>query len=120
MKPHKISIKRKKSFKLTHQKNKFVLFIGEDGQLDYDLPLHSHMAAFIKKFISKKAFKNIALNKSIALDNPITLEPDRILIIRIKNLLNLYQKKLLKLCKIFQSLNIHNYEVWYRWTSKCR
>ena len=58
MKPHNISIKRKKGFKLTFQKNKFVLFIGEDGKLDDELPLHSHMAVFIKKFTSKKVFKN--------------------------------------------------------------
>ena len=88
MKPHNISIKRKKSFKLTYQKNKFVLFIGEDGKLDDELPLHSQMAGFIKKFISKKAFKNIALSKSITLDNPITLEPDYILIIRTKSLID--------------------------------
>ena len=34
MKPHKILIKRKKSFDLNHQKNKFVLFIGENSKLD--------------------------------------------------------------------------------------
>ena len=88
MKPYKISIKRKKSLKLTHLKNKFVLFIGEDEKLDDELPLHSYMAGFIKKFISKKAFKNIALSKSITLDNPITLEPDHILIIRTKSLID--------------------------------
>ena len=88
MKQHNISIKRKKSFKLTYQKNKFVLFIGEDGKLDYDLPLHSHMAAFINKFVSKKVFKNIALNNFITLDNPITLEPDSLLIIRTKSLID--------------------------------
>ena len=84
MEPYKISIKRNEEFKLTYQKNKFVLFIGEDKKLDGELPLHSHMAAFIKKFISKKAFKNIALNKSVMLDNPITLDPDYILIIKTK------------------------------------
>ena len=39
MKPHKILVKRKKSFKLDHQKNKFALLIGEDGRLDNELPL---------------------------------------------------------------------------------
>ena len=85
MKPHKISIKRKKSFNLNYQKNKFVLFINDDKNFDNELPLDIHIADFIKKFTSKKVFKNIALNKSITLDNPITLEPDHILIIKIKN-----------------------------------
>ena len=85
MKPHKISIKRKKSFNLNYQKNKFVLFINDDKNFDNELPLDTHIADFLKKFTSKKVFKNIASNKSITLDNPITLEPDHILIIKIKN-----------------------------------
>ena len=85
MNPHKITIKRKKSFNLKYQKNKFVLIISKNERLDNDLPLHSDIAAFIRKFISKKVFKNIALNKSVTLDNPITLEPDYILIIKTKN-----------------------------------
>ena len=76
MKPHKISIKRKKSFNLNYQKNKFVLFINDDRNFDNELPLDAHIADFLKKFTSKKVFKNIASNKSITLDNPITLEPD--------------------------------------------
>ena len=42
MRPHKISIKRKKNFNLKYQKKKFVLFVEEDGRLDPDLPLDSH------------------------------------------------------------------------------
>ena len=85
MRPHKISIKRKKSFNLNHQKNKFVLFIDDGKKFDNELPLDIHIADFLKKFISKKVFKNIALNEAITLDNPITLEPDHILIIKTKN-----------------------------------
>ncbi len=87
MKPHKISIKRKRDFNLQYQKNKFVLFIGEDVRLDNELPLHGEIAVFIEKFIGKKVFRNIAFNNSVKLDNPITLEPDHILIIRIRNLI---------------------------------
>ena len=61
MRPHKISIKRKKGFNLDHQKNKFVLFIEDGKKFDNELPLDTHIANFIKKFISKKVFKNIAL-----------------------------------------------------------
>ncbi len=85
MKPHKILVKRKKSFDLNCQKNKFVLIINDDKKFDNELSLDIHIADFIKKFISKKVFKNIVLNNSITLDNPITLEPDHILIIRTKN-----------------------------------
>ena len=48
MKQHKISIKRKKSFKLKYQKNKFVLFIGEDEGLDDELPLDLEIESLIK------------------------------------------------------------------------
>ena len=51
MRPHKISIKRKKSFNLNHQKNKFVLFIDDGKKFDNELPLDIHLANFIKKFI---------------------------------------------------------------------
>ena len=60
MKPHKISIKRKRSFNLNYQKNKFVLFIGENQRLDSSLSLDSQIAEMIKKFINKKAFKNLS------------------------------------------------------------
>ncbi len=85
MRPHKISIKRKKSFNLNYQKNKFVLFVGEDRRLDSALPLDNAISNKIKKFIIKKVFKNLSFNKSISLDNPLTLEPDFILIIKVKN-----------------------------------
>ena len=85
MKRHRISVKRKKSFTLKYQKKKFVLFIGENEKLENELPLRSDIAAFIRKFLSKKVFKNIALNNSVILDNPVTLEPDFILIIKAKN-----------------------------------
>ena len=88
MKPHKILIKRKKSFDLNYQKNKFVLFIGENGKLDSGLLLDSCIKEMIKKFISKKFFKDLPFNKSVALDNPLTLEPDFILIIKIKNVVD--------------------------------
>ena len=85
MKPHKILVKRKKSFKLDYQKNKFVLLIGEDGILDNELPLDSLLAEYLKKFLSKKVYKKLSFNKTILLDNPLTLEPDFILIIKVKN-----------------------------------
>ena len=85
MRPHEISIKRTKSFTLKHQKNKFVLFLDEDGRLDNDLPLDTLLSDFIKKFISKEIFKNLSFNKTILLDNPLTLEPDFILIVKVKN-----------------------------------
>ncbi len=85
MKPHKILIKRKKSFDLNHQKNKFVLFIGENSKLDSGVPLHSDIKDLIKKFINKKVFKDLPVNKSIYLDNPLTLDPDFILIIKVRN-----------------------------------
>ena len=51
MRPHKISIKRKKSFNLNHQKNKFVLFIDDgkkfDNELPFDLVKGDHI--FIKR-----------------------------------------------------------------------
>ena len=85
MKPQKILIKRKKNFNLNYQKNKFVLFLGENGRLDADLPLNGLIADFIKKFTSKGVFKNLSINQSISLDNPLTLEPDFILIVKVKN-----------------------------------
>ncbi len=85
MKPHKISIKRKKSFDLNYQKNKFVLFIGENRELDSGVPLHSDIKDMIKKFINKKVFIDLPINNSIYLDNPLTLDPDFILIIKVKN-----------------------------------
>ena len=85
MRPHKISIKRKKNFNLKYQKNKFVLFIDEDGRLDNDLPLDNHISELIKKFIRTEVFKNLSFNKSISLDNPLTLEPSTILIVKVKN-----------------------------------
>ena len=85
MKPQKILIKRKKNFNLNCQKNKFVLFVGENGRLDTDLPLNGLIADFIKKFTSKRVFKNLSINQSISLDNPLTLEPDFILIVKVKN-----------------------------------
>ena len=48
MKPHNISIKRNKSFKLTHLKNKFVLFIDENRKLDSGVPLHRDIKDMIK------------------------------------------------------------------------
>ena len=95
MKPHKILIKRKKSFDLNYQKNKFVLFIGENRKLDSGVPLHSDIKDMIKKFINKKVFKDLPINKSIYLDNPLTLDPDFILIIKVKNCV---------MIKIFMSL----------------
>ena len=83
MKPHKILIKRKKSFELNYQKNKIVLFIGENRKLDSEAPLHSDIKDMIKKFINKKVFKDLPANKSIHLDNPLTLYPDFILIIKV-------------------------------------
>jgi len=85
MRPHKISIKRIKSFNLKYQKNKFVLFVDEDGKLDTDLPLDTVISDFIKKFLCKENFKNLPFNQSILLDNPLTLEPDYILIVKVKN-----------------------------------
>ncbi|RCL74220.1 MAG: leucyl aminopeptidase [Alphaproteobacteria bacterium] len=85
MRPHKISIKRKKNFNLRYQKNKFVLFLKEDGRLDNDLPLDNHISELIKKFIRTEVFKNLAFNSSISIDNPITLEPSTILIVKVKN-----------------------------------
>ena len=85
MKPHKILIKRKKSFELNYQKNKFVLFIDENRKLDSGVLLHKDIKAMIKKFINKKVFKDLPVNKSINLDNPLTLDPDFILIIKVKN-----------------------------------
>ena len=85
MKPHKILIKRKKSFDLNYQKNKFVLFIGENSKLDSKVPLHSDIKEMIMKFTKKKVFKDLPINKSIYLDNPLTLDPDFILIIKVKN-----------------------------------
>ena len=85
MKPHKILIKRKKSFEFNYQKNKFVLFIDENRKLDSGVPLHRDIKDMIKKFINKKVFKDLPINKSIYLDNPLTLDPDFILIIKVKN-----------------------------------
>ncbi len=85
MKPHKILIKRKKRFDINYQKNKFVLFIGENRKLDSEVPLHSDIEDMIKKFINKKVFKDLPFNKAISLDNPLTLDPDFILIIKVKN-----------------------------------
>ena len=88
MKPHKISIKRKKNFSINYQKTKFVLFINEDGRIDNELPLDRHMGKFIEKFVNKKAFKNLSVHESIALDNPLTLEPNFILVIKVNNLVD--------------------------------
>ena len=85
MKLHKTLIKRKKSFDLNHQKNKFVLFIGENRTLDSEVPLHNDIKDVIKKFINKKVFKDLPTNNAIYLDNPLTLDPDFILIIKVKN-----------------------------------
>ena len=60
MRPHKISIKRKKNFNLKYQKNKFVLFIDEDGRLDNDLRLDNHISKLIKKFIRTEVFKSLS------------------------------------------------------------
>ncbi len=92
MSPHKIFVKEKKNFKLNYQKSPFVLFLNESEPLDETLPLQSKLADFLKKFISKKTFKNLPVNKSISLDNPLTLEPDCILIIKVQNSFN--EKKL--------------------------
>ena len=81
MKPHKILIKRKKSFEFNYQKSKFVLFIDENRRLDSGVPLHRDIKDMIKKFINKKVFKDLPINKFIYLDNPLTLDPDYILII---------------------------------------
>ena len=85
MRPHKISIKRKKNFNLKYQKNKFVLFVDEDGRLANNFPLDSHISELIKKFILSKGFNKLSLNKSISLDNPLTLEPNSILIVKVRN-----------------------------------
>ena len=85
MRPHKISIKRKKNFNLKYQKNKFVLFVDEDGRLANNFPLDSHISELIKKFILSKGFKKLSLNKSMSLDNPLTLEPNSILIVKVRN-----------------------------------
>ena len=107
MRPHKISIKRKKSFNLNYQKNKFVLFVSEGRRLDSGLPLDSNIADMIKKFIDKKVFKNLSFNNSISLDNPLTLEPDSILIIKVKNMLDdkdLYEFQFFQTCKYLQEI----------------
>ncbi|MDC3093294.1 leucyl aminopeptidase [Paracoccaceae bacterium] len=85
MNSHNILIKRKKSFDLNYQKNKFVLFIGDNRKLDSEVPFNSDIKDMIKKFINKKVFKDLPINKSIYLDNPLTLDPDFILIIKVKN-----------------------------------
>ena len=107
MKPQKILIKRKSRFNLNYQKNKFVLFIGEDGKLDSDLPLDNLMSAFIKKFISKEVFKDLSFNQSISLDNPLTLEPDFILIVKVKNVVD--DKDLYDFGKIISKFNLANF-----------
>ena len=106
MKPHKIIVKRKKSFKLDYQKNKFVLLIGEDGKLDNELPLDSILAEYLKKFLNKKVFKKLSFNKTILLDNPLTLEPDFILIIKVKNFID--DKELFDFGKIICSFKDQN------------
>ncbi|MDC3108145.1 leucyl aminopeptidase [Paracoccaceae bacterium] len=85
MRPHKISIKRKRNFSLKYQKNKFVLFVDEDGRLDNEVPLNTHISELIKKFIRTEVFKNLSFNKSISLHNPLTLEPNSMLIVKVKN-----------------------------------
>ncbi len=85
MRPHKITIKRKKNFNLKYQKNKFVLLVEEEGRLDDDLPFDTHISELIKKFIHSEVFKSLSCNKSISLDNPLTLEPNSILILKVKN-----------------------------------
>ena len=57
MKPHKILIKRKKSFDLNYQKNKFVLFVDENRTLDSGVPLHSEIKDVIKKLSIKRSLK---------------------------------------------------------------
>ena len=59
MKPYKISIKRKKNFNLRYQKNKFVLFLNENGRLDNDLPLDNQISELIKKFVRTEVFKKL-------------------------------------------------------------
>ncbi|MDC3090641.1 leucyl aminopeptidase [Paracoccaceae bacterium] len=85
MRPHKISIKRKRHFNLKYQKNKFVLLVEEKGRLDNELFFDTHISELIKKFIRSEAFKSLSCNKSISLDNPLTLEPNSILIVKVKN-----------------------------------
>ena len=84
MRPHKILIKRKKNFNLKFQKNKFVLLVEEGGRLDNDLPLDTHLSELIKKFTRSEAFKSLSCNKSISLDNPLTLKPNSILIVKVE------------------------------------
>ena len=84
MRPHKISIKRKSEFNIKYQKNKCVLFVYQEGRLDNDLPFDTHISELIKKFIRSEAFKSLSLNKSISLDNPLTLKPNSILIVKVK------------------------------------
>ena len=98
MRPQKISIKRTKSFNLKHQKNKFVLFLDENGTLDSDLPLNTDLSDFIKTFTTKDIFKNLSFNNAISLDNPLTLEPDFILIVKVGNLVE--EKELYEFGKI--------------------
>ena len=78
----KISIKRKKSFKRSFQKKKFVLFIGDRGIIDKSLQLDNRIAEFILSVINKKYFKNLSFNKSVILHNPLTLELNQILVIK--------------------------------------
>ena len=85
MRPDKILIKRKKNFNLKHQKNKFVLFVDDDGRIDNDLPLDPNISELIKKLIRTEVFKKLSFNKSISLHNPLTFEPNSMLIVKVKN-----------------------------------
>ncbi len=101
MRPHKILIKRKKNFNLRYQKNKFVLFLNEERRFEKELPLDTHISELIKKFIRTEAFKNLSFNKSTSLDNPLTLETNSILIVKVKN--SVSNKELFDFGKIINS-----------------
>ena len=106
MRPDKISIKRKKNFNLKYQKNKFVLFVDEDRRLDNDLPLDTCISELIKKFIRTEVFKKLSFNKSISLHNPLTLEPNSMLIVKVKNFVS--NKELFDFGKIINSFKEGN------------
>ena len=106
MRPDKISIKRKKNFNLKYQKNKFLLFVDEDRRLDSDLPLDTCISELIKKFIRTEVFKKLSFNKSISLHNPLTLEPNSMLIVKVKNFVS--NKELFDFGKIINSFKEGN------------
>ena len=60
-----------------------MLFIDEGAKSFDDLSLDTSIFSFIKAFINKKVFQDLPDNKSISLHNPITLDPDYILIIKV-------------------------------------